>query len=335
LIAGSGASRGLKHGCTELPSTSQPKHVINSRVRRSSRLSLPAPLEPVDHPNRLGRSQAKPQVGAIAHSSQSSAVKLADLQRAFQSRVLFGASDIESLVACTPQFDAKTRLSIYEDAFPLRLCEALTAIYPALRYALGEAEFFRVTRTFARAFPPTHFSIRYYGGHLASFIALVFTEVRAKVLSEIARWEWALSEAFDAADATPLTQAELAHIEPERWAEIRFQMSPTVRRLTLRSNAVQWWKAAVHGARRPSAWRSARPVHWVLWRSQLTTYFQSLTPEEAAAFDVLADGQPFASVCERLARFSSRDEASMRAALLVQRSLTSGWIVELHAPAGA
>lgn len=254
-------------------------------------------------------------------------MELAELQRTFQCHVLLGAGDIEPLLVRTPHSDLETRLSVYENAFPLRICEALTMTYPALRYALGEEEFVRLTRTFARAFPPTHFSLRYYGGNLASFIALTFNGIRAKVLCEIARWEWALAGAFDAPDATPLTEMDLAHVEPERWAEIRFQLSPTVRRLTLRSNAVEWWKAAVHGARRPRAWRSVKTQHWILWRSRLTTHFQSLTPEEASALEVLADGQPFASVCERLVQFRGNPDAAMRAALFLQRSFTSAWIV--------
>ena len=42
------------------------------------------------------------------------------------------------------------------------------------------------------------------------------------VLAELARWEWALSTVFDAADAAPLPPESLARIAPEEWAQLRF-----------------------------------------------------------------------------------------------------------------
>lgn len=257
-------------------------------------------------------------------------MRLAELQRAFQSRVLHHAAGIESLVPGTERFDTETRLGIYESAFPARLAAALTDTYPALRDALGESDFFELTRSFAAESPPSHFSIRYFGSDLASFIATRLAGVKAKVLSDLARWEWALSEAFDAADAAALTQKDFAHIDPAHWGRLRFRLSPSLRRLCLRSNAVQWWRAASQGARRPARWRVAKPVEWALWRSELKTYFRSLPGDEAWALDAVAAGQPFASMCEGLVRFGSDVEAPTRAATLLRRWLHNGWIVAIE-----
>jgi hypothetical protein len=258
---------------------------------------------------------------------------LSELQRLFQSRVLHQARGIESLVPGTERLDTETRLRIYENAFVARLVEALADTYPALRNALGESDFFKLTRAFAARSPPSHFSIRYFGCDLASFIATAMTGVKARVLSDLARWEWALSEAFDAADAIALMPADLAHIEPRQWGQLQFRLSPSLRRLCLRSNAVQWWRAASQGARRPTRWRSAKPVEWALWRAQLTTYFRSLPDDEAWALDAIAGGEPFASMCEGLVRFGSDVEAPMRAATLLRRWLHDGWIVGMGLPA--
>lgn len=260
---------------------------------------------------------------------------LSELQRVFQSRVLHQARGIESLVPGTEHLDTETRLGIYENAFIARLVEALADTYPALRNALGESDFFELTRAFAATSPPSHFSIRYFGCDLASFIATAMTGVKARVFSDLARWEWALSEAFDAADAVALTQADLAHIEPEQWGRLQFRLSPSLRRLCLRSNAVQWWRAASQTAHRPTRWRSATPTEWALWRSQLTTYFRSLPDDEAWALDAVAGGEPFASMCEGLVRFGSDVEAPTRAATLLRRWLHDGWIVGIEIPATA
>lgn len=262
-------------------------------------------------------------------------MRLAELQRAFQSHVLHGDGAIESIVPGTERLDTRTRLGIYENAFFARLVEALADTYPALRSAVGESEFANLTRAFALRSPPSHFSIRYFGADLSSFIATALTAVKAKVLSDLARWEWTLSEAFDAQDAIALSKAELGQIEPAQWAGLQFRLSPSLRRLCLRSNAVQWWRAATQEATRPTRWRSAKPVEWALWRSQLTTYFRSLPIGEAWALDAVAGGQPFASMCEGLERFTSDVDAPTRAAMLVQRWVRDEWIVGIELPAQA
>lgn len=262
-------------------------------------------------------------------------MSLAELQRAFQSRVLHGARAIESVVPGTERLDTETRLWIYENAFFARLVEALADTYPALRNALGESEFAELTRAFVTQSPPVHFSIRYFGSDLAAFILTAFPGVKAKVLSDLARWEWALSEAFDAADAAALSKADLGRFEPAQWAGLRFRLSPSLRRLCLRSNAVQWWRAASQKAARPTRWRSATPVEWALWRSQLTTYFRSLPSDEAWALDAIAGGQSFASLCEGLMQFSGAVDAPTRAATLLQQWIGEGWIVGVELPAFA
>ena len=254
-------------------------------------------------------------------------MRLHELQSAFQLRVLHGAGGVEASMRGSEHLDAVARLDIYQSAFGARLVEALAVTYPALRHAVGEDEFADLTRTFTQRSPPSHFSIRYFGHDLASFIATAFTGVKAQALSDLARWEWALSEVFDAADASALTRADFERFDPPHWEALGFRLSPSLRRLCLRTNAVEWWRAGSQGATRPTGWRFAKPVEWALWRSQLTTCFRSLPRDEAWALDSTARGQTFGSMCEGLARFVSASDAPTRAATLLQRWLLDDWIV--------
>lgn len=260
-------------------------------------------------------------------------MRLAELQRALQSRVLHGDPAIEFVISGSERCDTGTRLGIYEHAFIARLVEALADTYPALRNTMGENEFTELTRGFVAKSPPVHFSIRYFGSDLAAFIPSAFTGAKAKVLGDLARWEWALSEAFDAADAVAVTKEDLGGIEPKQWPRLRFRLSPSLRRLRLSSNAVQWWRAAKQKAVRPTRWRSAKPVEWAIWRSQLTTYFRSLPRDEAWALDAIAGRQPFAAMCEVLVQFTGAEHAPMRAATLLQKWIGDEWIVGIELPA--
>lgn len=259
-------------------------------------------------------------------------MNLAQLQQAFQQRVLHGSSEIERFVPGSAEFDTATRLRIYEYAYGARLIEALAKTYSALQVAMGEKQFTKLIYEYAMEKPPSHFSIRYYGDDLSSFILRHLPGTKAKVLSELARWEWLLAASFDAADVSPLTKESLATIAPEQWAQLRFTLSPSFHRVTSQTNAVQWWRSLSEGSSIPTRWRVTKSVEWAIWRSDLKTYFRSLQADEACAIDCVLKGQSFATLCERLAEFGHADNAPLRAATLLSQWFNDGWIagLDLH-----
>ncbi|HKQ85029.1 MAG TPA: DNA-binding domain-containing protein [Steroidobacteraceae bacterium] len=258
-------------------------------------------------------------------------MSLAELQRAVQAAVLRSDRAAERLVRGTEHFDARSRLHVYEHAFQERLIDALSVTYPALHGVLGEVKFRELTGAFVKHFPSRHFSIRHYGSELDAFIARELTGSKATVLRDLARWEWSLAAAFDAADAETLSAAQLATIDPGAWAQLRFQLAPSLQRLTLTSNAVQWWRFATQQTARPTRWRLLEPRGWAVWRSELSTFFRSLPADEAQAIDAVAAGQSFAAVCDVLSEIHG-DDAPARAAALLQQWLRDGWIAGVQHP---
>lgn len=257
-------------------------------------------------------------------------MRLAELQQAFQYRVLKGQTGIESQVSGAGSFNAEARLGIYENAFVGRLIEALSDTYPALRDALGQCAFAELTQAFIARTPPSHFSVRYFGSDLSTFMATRFAGDEARGLKDLARLEWSLGEVFDAADAETLAPADLAAHAPETWGALHFRFTPALRTLILQSNAIQWWRATTQGAFRPARWRLAEQVTWAVWRMELKTYFRSLKTEEAWAVDALMRGETFASLCDGLAQFGSEADAPTRAALMLHRWMSDGWIVGIE-----
>ncbi|MES1192256.1 MAG: DNA-binding domain-containing protein [Steroidobacter sp.] len=256
-------------------------------------------------------------------------MNLAQLQQAFQERVLHGSTVIDTVIQNTASVDVKTRLGIYEFAFGARLIEAVAKTYPALQAVMGEQKFARLIREYAYHKPPSHFSIRHFGDDLSSFIAEKMKGIRATGLSELAHWEWLLATAFDAADVASLTRDALASIAPDQWPQLRFKLSPSFSRITLHTNAVPWWKAVSDDSQRPTRWRMIRKVEWAIWRSELKTYFRSLKTDEAQAVDCVARGDSFATLCEVLAEYGHADNAPLRAATLLSQWFNDGWIVGL------
>jgi hypothetical protein len=246
---------------------------------------------------------------------------LARIQGEFQEYLLRGARGIEEHVAGSARVPVATRLGIYAGAYGSRLIDALESSYPALAALLGEEDFRILGAKYVRTHDSSYFSIREYGDALEGFLGEHADYADVPLLAELARWEWTLCAVFDAADAAPLSAAALARVPPADWPELRFSFHPSVRRLALRWNAPQLWKALTEGAERPELRVTAEPVEWLVWRQDLETYFRSLQKGEAAALDAACAGQSFGELCELLAASHGAQRAPAEAAALL-----SGWL---------
>jgi Putative DNA-binding domain len=252
---------------------------------------------------------------------------LARVQGDFQEYLLRGTRAIETHVMGTARVPVETRLGVYAGAYGSRLSDALAGNYPALAALLGEEDFQALGAAYVRAHDSPYFSIRNYGDALPEFLTGHPGYADVPLLAELARWEWALSGVFDAADAEPLSPEALARIPPPEWAALRFTWHPSVRRLALEWNAPQLWKALTEGAERPELRVLPQPVEWLAWRQDLRTYFRSLEPGEAAVLDAARSGSPFGELCELLAGRGSAEQAPGEAAALLHEWLRGGLIV--------
>jgi len=174
-----------------------------------------------------------------------------------------------------------------------RLVEALQANFPALTRLLGERS---STHWAPRTCAPTtrlSFPSATTATRWRSFCANDPEYAAAPVLSELARWEWAMTEVFDAADAAPIDPDALARVSPEGWADLCFDWHPSVRRLELSWNAAADLEGGHERRRTPRGGPALRACQWLLWRHDLHTYFRSLSTPEAAALDAARADEPF------------------------------------------
>lgn len=253
--------------------------------------------------------------------------RLAHIQGEFQEYLLRGAPGIEVHVVGSARVPVETRLAIYAGAYGSRLIDALAGNYPALAALLGEEDFQSLGAKYVSTHDSPYFSIRHYGEALAEFLGGHPDYADVPLLAELARWEWALSEVFDAADAEPLGAEALARVAPADWAGLRFSWHPSVRRLALRWNAPQLWKALTEETERPELSIVATPVEWLAWRCGLKTYFRSLEPTEARILDAARSGHSFGELCELLATDQGADAAPAAAVVLLREWLSGGLIV--------
>lgn len=257
--------------------------------------------------------------------SASRMSSLLDLQRAFQTALVNG--DASALI-CHVENRAIDRITIYQDAYRIRLREALASNYPQFKALLGAEAFDSIADSFMDASPSSHPSIRWFGWELASSMSSAFPE--RPELAELAQLEWALSCAFDAEDAEAVQIADLSGLDAELWPRLRFTFHPSVRCLALHTNAAQIYKALTQSQPAPPS-LSGEPTSWVVWRDELTPRYRSLPKDEADALDALMAGNCFEDMCTRLCTYHAPDEVAARAIHLLQQWLNARMICGLCA----
>jgi hypothetical protein len=248
---------------------------------------------------------------------------LSRLQRDFQDYVYQGTERIHSRVLGTEKAGTEVRLEIYRDAYRLRLLECLENDYPALECLAGDQEWERLARAFIESHPSRYFNVRWYGDEMAEFLKTTAPWRERPALSEMAEFEWAMTLAFDAQDASVLKVDDIAAVPAARWPKFRFAPHPSLQRLSLEWNVPAFWRAVDMGKRPPRMKRAKAPVEWLLWRHELQIYFRSLNTDEASALDALRAGESFAEICAGLCQWHDEESVAVQAAALLK-----GWVTE-------
>ena len=239
---------------------------------------------------------------------------LADRQRTFAAAITsdqaVGAA--LSLFRPTPQ-GGPPRLDIYRNAFRARLTDALRDNHPVLHRVLGDEAFDQLGASFIAARPSRQPSIRWFGAELADWLRDTAEQLPHPALVDLARMEWALSIAFDAADATPLQVADLLAVAPQDWPELRFEPLPSLHLIAMNWAVEPLWSALSADENATTAAPEALDHHLLVWRRDEQTQWRSVAPFEALLLDACIGGLSFADLCE-LAMAERGDNAAAEVA---------------------
>lgn len=237
---------------------------------------------------------------------------LASLQQDFQRAVIGDGRQ----AAVAHRGAITGRLEIYVNAYRGRLTEVLADNYPILYRAMGDEGFRALADAYISAHPSGFRSVRWYGDRLTDFIARNADSVPHPALADIARMDWAMSEAFDAADATPLTHADVADIAPERWPAMRFEMIPSFRLIQVDWAVEALWHALNQDENAETDAPEACRHRLIIWRRGLDTHWRAPDSTEALGLAVILNKGSFADCCAALAENHVTDPASSASLLL-------------------
>ncbi len=232
---------------------------------------------------------------------------------------------VEAIFAGDARLSAVERLDIYAEMYFYRLRDCLAEDFRAVRTVIGPSRFHNLVTDYLLEHPSTHPSLRFAGRHLPRLLDTHALAGDWPFLADLARFEWALVDAFDAADAAPLAAEALEPVPAPAWAELRFRLVPSVRLLELRWAVQEVWSQVDRGES-PEA-PSDGPTCLVVWRSDLRVFHRPVEGAEYAALRGVRDGETFGTICDQAAARGGADVAAATLLRIVGRWLTDGLLM--------
>ncbi len=250
------------------------------------------------------------------------------LQNEFQAALLQDQSARPGLLQPlgAAQFD------VYRNAYRARLRGALRANFEVLPLVMGDDDFDGLANAYIDAYPSGHYSLRWFGHQLCTFMAEHDDWVPHPAMLDLARMEWALRTAFDAPSVVDLAPDALAHLQADDWTGLRLGLHPAVQLLDMQWAIGPVWhalKSAQEDVPPPEAYAH----HMLVWRLGLNTQWKSLSSAELAFVQGLQAGHTFGEICEILVGVVGDDHAALTAATQLREWLGNGVIVSVQAPA--
>jgi hypothetical protein len=171
---------------------------------------------------------------------------LAQLQRAFADAIFFDHAPIPSTVRSASGPAHVSRFGVYRNNVIASLINAVAARYPVVRKLLWDDAFDRIARLYIVAEPPRSPVMLAYGESFPQFLRAIGQCPASDYLADVAALESARTQAYHAADATPLPHKAFSALAPEALMDTRLSLHPSVRLLRSHFPVVSIWEANLH-----------------------------------------------------------------------------------------
>jgi hypothetical protein len=257
-------------------------------------------------------------------------MNLAELQAAFQAGVLASeepeATAILSSIRDSQRTDRATLFGVYVNAYRLRLAEFISKDYPVLREILGEEEFEDLARAYIEGVHSSQPNARWYASRLPKFMSSHCRWRTRNGWIDLARFERALGDAFDAADAPVLDMSAFSSIPPAQVPRLCFELHPSVRLLELTAGTTDVYAAAAEGKGKKTAVPGQGRKHVLFWRQEEQSFYRPLAEDEAMALNEVRDAHGFGDICSTLAFCNIEEDVTKKAASFLLRWFDDGLV---------
>lgn len=191
------------------------------------------------------------------------------------------------------------RLKIYRNNIVGSLTNSMLATYPLIKILTGEEFATVLMRSFVLENPPREACLGKFGAGLGVYIETYAPAKELAYLSDVARFEWAMNEAYNAPDDLTLTPEDFQAVPAEKLGDLSLRLRSSVRLLSS-----PWPLDAIRAFCLNYREDSDETLNldggrsWLMvYRPHLTVEVISLDPSECVWLAYLSEGQ---TLCEAL-----------------------------------
>lgn len=253
---------------------------------------------------------------------------LPELQRDFASALIAGGEEaLQEYVIGARSLDAGAAFAVYRNNTFSNYRKALRDDYPAVLGLVGEKFFDGACDAYTRAQPSQSGDLNDFGVLFGSFLQQWQPAQQLPYLPDVARLEWAIHLAFNAADVPPLALEDLAQVPPDTVPQLRFDLHPSAVLLHSPCPVFKIWQVSTN-ASDERVDLAAGEDRLLVIRRHGTVEIERIAPGELAALRALADGCDLAEAHAR----GVAAEAIFDLTACLQRHVLAQTIVSFHLP---
>jgi hypothetical protein len=227
-----------------------------------------------------------------------------------------------AVIAGNERLSPVEQLDIYREQFWLRHEGALEEDYKTLAHLLGHDGFHALCEAYLAACPPDSFTLRDLGARLPAFVETWTSDALA---GDLARYEWAFVEAFDAPSAPPLDTGAIASASEDDWARACLELAPMLQRVRARF-PVDELRAAVQKDENPER-PAPKDLCLCVWRGPDAMKYLDVEPSAFSLLERLAAGESLSLACEAVA--ASDPNVGEKVGGWFQQWAALGWIAKV------
>jgi hypothetical protein len=228
---------------------------------------------------------------------------------------------VSSHTARTPQ----KRFAVYRNNVIVGLSEALRTQFPATERVVGTEFFAALARVYVSSEPPRSPVMMNYGERFPAFIERFAPAAEIPYLADVARLEFARTQAYHAADAAPLDTSVWQHVDADSLANLRVVLHPSLRIVRSAFPVVTIWSMN-SGGMEPASIEDCGPEDAAIARPRGIVEVRQLPRGGATFLGALAAGMSLGDAAAAAAGADAAFDLAINLAGLIGGEL----VTELH-----
>ena len=252
----------------------------------------------------------------------------ATLQHGFAEAIFLTDRPIPATIRDASCTASTSRFGVYRNNVIFGLINALAARYPVTRKLLWPDTFAQIARMYIATEPPRSPILLAYGDGFPQFLRQLGEGASADYIADIAEIESARTNAYHAADASPVGRDAFTALGPDELPNARLKLHPSVSLLKSRFPVVSLWEANCRA--RDSVIRLWQPETALVARPRLEVVVWRLGSGAYEFFTAIEDGCTVSSALSRTLEVAPDFDLAESISILIASEVVVG--IERDAP---